>query len=116
MSLKSYLSALLASYRSTHKSIPQTTAINFTETLTNGEMDYSYTAPSDGIFACQLGATANHLTILRNGSSAFSVSGTTNWAGCSLLVKAGDKILPWYASSDKTSATIYICFYPSVGE
>ena len=118
--LKSSLRELLASYRSSHKSVPQpafvATDVTFPTGYPGDEGAWpSYTAPADGLCAIQL--SNNPSLFIRKQNMDFVGNNSTagTWAVGYVPCRKGD-VVNWYSANTTNSTTVaYIRFYPYVG-
>lgn len=118
---KSYLRELLAAFRSSHKSVPQSyfiwADIIFPTGLPGDEGTWpSYTAPADGLCVIQIENNPS-LFIRKQNMDFIGGSGSTAgmWAVGYVPCQKGE-VVNWY-SADTTSATTtaHIRFYSYVG-
>ena len=118
--LKRSLRELLASYRASHKSVPQLGFIAVDITFQTGYPGDggtwpSYTAPADGVCVIQLNNNPSLCIRKRNMDFADSNSATGAWAVCYVPCKKGE-VVNWYSNNTASApTTAYLRFYPDVG-
>ena len=124
MSVKSLLREALASYRGSHKSVPDVhfVAVEFnvaTGYPTEPSSISKYVAPTDGLVVLQADATngATALTIRMKGElyDAINITGDGSiWPCGNIPCKKGD-VVGFYVLGTKSTAHVYLRFYSYVG-
>lgn len=115
--LKKLLRSCLGAYRGSHKSLPDGWSNFISVTGTCGVIDgaaFKYIAPSDGFCVGQFAKSVSSTVIRTNAEDWVNLVGTTNWASGFIPVRAGQEVR-FGASGGGGATTVYVRFYPAVG-